>query len=127
MPPLAALYHLSHSGVVITSANIEFELLSTSLRFNIPVLLVQNFIEFLHQPNIHSEQKIRFFQLIVIKQDPIPSWYRHVKILQQLDDSLIISLRFLLEQSHHNLVHFLNDLINLMFFQMSELFQLGRR
>jgi len=52
MPPASSLYNLSHSAVIIASADKEFEVIAAYFWFGAVVFRVENFIEFLHQLDV---------------------------------------------------------------------------
>jgi hypothetical protein len=118
LPPLTSLNYLSHLRMIVSASDIKSELLGASLRFRIVVFLVQDFIEFLHQPDIDCKQKIWLFQLCIVQHSTVASWHGHIKVFEQRNDGLIISLDLLLEQSHHNLVHFLDGRVHLVLLQV---------
>lgn len=55
LPPLTSLNYLSHLRMIVSASDIESELVGASLRFGIVIFLVQDFIEFLHEPDIDSK------------------------------------------------------------------------
>ena len=124
VPPAAPLNHLAHDGVVVAPPNVELEVVAALLRLNLLVAFIQNFVQLLHQSQVNGEQEIWLFEFGPVELHPMSLRHRYAKVLEQVDNSALLQLKFLFEQTHHELVHFVDRLVHLAPSQMLKMAQL---
>ena len=82
IPPGAAWDDLTNRGVIVTFTNIEPENLSWLLRLNASILMIEHFVELYEKLLIHSVLKIRHTNGLIVKNDPVATWYWNAEVFE---------------------------------------------
>jgi hypothetical protein len=61
VPPTPSFHYLPYTWVVVASSNIKFKEVGTLLRLHVSVLLIKNFVQFLHELNVYQAVELRLF------------------------------------------------------------------
>lgn len=126
MPPTPSFDDLANYGVVVAPANIELKVIAALLRLDVLVALVQHLVKLLHQPQVDREKKIRLFEFWPVQLHSVTFGHRNVKVLQQVDDRCLFEFQFLLEQTHDQLIHLVDCLVDCALAQVPEVAQFKR-